>query len=110
MDVLPSTMKVGVKMTVANTDKTTQIVTAENHSNRMKTSFEAKKSRFAEEFVQDMHSSPIAKLLDLIGSLPEIRQEKVSDVRQQLETETYNIDHNLDNAIDMMLEEFLTDC
>ena len=97
-------------MTTTNTELKSEIITAENRSHRMQEAFQDEKSRFAEEFVQDMHTSPIAKLLDLIGSLPEIRHEKVENVRHQINSDSYDMNHNLDSAIDMMLEEFLTDC
>ena len=45
----------------------------------------------------------------MIGSLPEIRQEKVYNVRDRLDTESYDMDHTLDSAIDKVLEELLSD-
>lgn len=54
-----------------------------------------------------MTSSPLGRLLGIIGSLPEIRHEKVSSVRRQIDSGQYNINENLDLALDMVLEEFI---
>jgi hypothetical protein len=56
-----------------------------------------------------MASSPLGRLLGIIGSLPEVRHEKVSDVRRQINRGEYNITDNLDLALDKVLEEFIAD-
>lgn len=62
------------------------------------------------ELFGDSNATPLGKLLEMIGSLPEIRQEKVFNVRDRLSTESYDLDGPLDSAIDKVLEELLTDC
>lgn len=61
------------------------------------------------EMFGDSNATPLGQLLEMIGSLPEIRQEKVYNVRDQLNTERYDIDNTLDSAIDKVLEELLSD-
>ena len=54
-------------------------------------------------------TTPLGQLLKLIGSLPEIRHDKVHGVRRQIDHGDYDISTNLDAALDKVLEEFLTD-
>lgn len=54
-------------------------------------------------------TTPLGQLLKLIGSLPEIRQEKVQNVRGQIDHGQYDVVTNLDAALDKVLEEFLTE-
>jgi Anti-sigma-28 factor, FlgM len=63
----------------------------------------------AGEVYETMTSSPLGRLLGIISTLPEIRHEKVTSVRHQIDTGQYNITDNLDLALDMVLEEFITD-
>lgn len=53
--------------------------------------------------------TPLGRLLSIISSLPEIRHEKVSDIRSRIERGEYEINNNLDIALDRVLEEFITD-
>ena len=62
-----------------------------------------------QELFGDTNSTPLGQLLEMIGSLPEIRQEKVFNVRDRLDTECYDLDNTLDSAIDKVLEELLSD-
>ena len=62
-----------------------------------------------QELFGDINSTPLGQLLEMIGSLPEIRQEKVYNVRDRLDTECYDMDNTLDSAIDKVLEELLSD-
>ena len=63
----------------------------------------------AGEVYETMASSPLGRLLGIISTLPEIRHEKVTSVRRQIDTGQYNITDNLDLALDMVLEEFIAD-
>lgn len=63
----------------------------------------------AGEVYESMTSSPLGRLLGIINSLPEIRHEKVTSVRRQIDAGQYNITDNLDLALDMVLEEFIAD-
>ncbi len=61
----------------------------------------------AAEVLDTIHSTPLGRLLRMIGSLPEIRHEKVFEVRSQIDYGQYNLSENLDVALDRVLEEFV---
>ncbi len=50
--------------------------------------------------------SPLGQMLDGIGRLPEIRHEKVAEIRQQIASGTYETPEKLDLALDRLLDEF----
>lgn len=60
-------------------------------------------------FMDTFTITPLGRLLSIISSLPEIRHEKVSDIRGQIERGEYEINNNLDIALDRVLEEFIAD-
>ena len=60
-----------------------------------------------EELLAENNGSPMGKLLEAIGSLPEIRQEKVDKVRGQIDRGEYDMGDNLDMALDMVIEEIM---
>jgi negative regulator of flagellin synthesis FlgM len=51
--------------------------------------------------------SPLGQMLDGIGRLPEIRHEKVEDIRRQIAAGTYETPERLELALDRMLDEFM---
>jgi negative regulator of flagellin synthesis FlgM len=51
--------------------------------------------------------SPLGQMLDGIGRLPEIRHEKVDEIRRQIATGTYDTPEKLDLALDRMMEELM---
>ena len=61
------------------------------------------------ELFGNTNSTPLGRLLAMIGALPEIRQEKVFGVRDQLVREEYDLGDNLDTALNKVLEELLSD-
>ena len=58
-----------------------------------------------EQILENIHTTPIGQLLRKIASLPEVRQEKILDVRQQLTEGNYDLNERLDVAIDRVLEQ-----
>ena len=62
-----------------------------------------------EEVFDEINTSPLSHLLAMIGSLPEIRQEKVFNARDNVKQDVYEMDTALDSAIDKVLEELLND-
>lgn len=46
-----------------------------------------------------------ADFLSRINDLPEIRQDRVDDIRSQLAAGTYDVDAKLDTAVDRLLDE-----
>ncbi len=47
------------------------------------------------------------QMLDGIGQLPEIRHEKVDEIRRQLATDSYESPEKLELALDRMLDELI---
>ena len=62
-----------------------------------------------DELIENINSTPLGRLLKIIGSLPEIRQEKVVHVKRRIDHDQYEIGENLDAALDKVLEEFLAE-
>jgi len=63
--------------------------------------------RMAEDILSNINNTPVGRLLKVIAALPEIRQEKVDQVKFKLSNGTYNLDDNLDVALDAILEELM---
>jgi negative regulator of flagellin synthesis FlgM len=49
--------------------------------------------------------SPLGQMLDGIGRLPEIRHERVDEIRRQLAAGTYETPEKLELALDRLLDE-----
>src|SRR3954471_12469589 len=49
--------------------------------------------------------SPLGQMLDGIGRLPEIRHEKVEEIRREIATGSYETPEKLELADDRMMEE-----
>ncbi len=52
---------------------------------------------------------PVGQLLNVISTLPEIRHEKVNRVRQEISCGSYDLTRGLDEAIDRVLEELISE-
>ena len=68
---------------------------------------EASRDMLAEELLTNINTTPIGRLLKQIAELPEIRQEKVAKVRGQINRGEYDLNENLDVALDRVLEELI---
>ena len=79
-------------------------------ANRLGRSIDPEADLRKEELIGSINSTPIGRLLTMIASLPDVRHEKVSDTRRQIEHDQYDLGDNLDLAIDKILEEFIADC
>ncbi len=62
-----------------------------------------------DEAHDDAGATPLGQLLKLISTLPEIRRDKVDHLRRQIDHGHYDVNTNLDAALDKVLEEFLAD-
>jgi hypothetical protein len=62
------------------------------------------KDMVMEQILDNINTTPIGQVLRKIASLPEVRKEKVLDVRQQLTEGNYDLDERLDVALDKVLE------
>ena len=61
-----------------------------------------------EQILENIHTTPIGQVLRRIASLPEVRQEKILDVRRQLTEGRYDVNERLDLAIEKVLENLST--
>ena len=61
----------------------------------------------AEEMLKNVNATPIGKLLKRIATMPEIRKEKVTNVRKQLNQGNYDVENRLDLALDIVIEELI---
>jgi anti-sigma28 factor (negative regulator of flagellin synthesis) len=62
-----------------------------------------------EEMLLSAAKKPLAQLLDKIAQLPEVRYEKITAVRRQINMGEYQIDEKLDATIDRLLEELIVE-
>ena len=58
-----------------------------------------------EQILENINTTPIGQVLKKIASLPEIRRQKVLDVRQRITTGQYELNERLDVALDKVLED-----
>jgi len=50
--------------------------------------------------------SPKARLMSLLASMPEIRTEKVQEIKQALDNGTYDLEGKLPEALDKFLDDY----
>jgi hypothetical protein len=62
------------------------------------------KDLLMEQILNNINTTPIGQVLRKIASLPEVRKEKVLDVRRQLTAGKYDLNERLDVALDKVLE------
>lgn len=74
------------------------------HLNPERGSLAPEEDLIMEHILENIHTTPIGQLLKKIASLPEVRQEKILEVRQQLTEGRYDLNERLDLAIDRVLE------
>jgi hypothetical protein len=70
----------------------------------VKESFALNNDLIMEQILKNINTTPIGQVLKRIASLPEIRKEKVLDVRRQLTEGKYDLNERLDIALDKVLE------
>ncbi len=58
-----------------------------------------------EQILDNINTTPIGQVLKKIASLPEVRKEKVLDVRRQITKGEYDLNERLDVAVDKFLEQ-----
>lgn len=80
----------------------------ERHLNGETGNLAADSDLMLEQILENMHTTPIGRVLRKIASLPEVRREKILDVRRQLTEGKYDLNEHLDVAIDKVLEKFTT--
>jgi len=61
-----------------------------------------------EQILENINTTPIGKVLKRITSLPEMRREKILDVRHQLTEGKYELSRRLDLALEKVLDDLGT--
>ncbi|NLH15531.1 MAG: flagellar biosynthesis anti-sigma factor FlgM [Phycisphaerae bacterium] len=62
-----------------------------------------------EELLENINSTPLGQLLKIIAQMPEVRREKVIDLRERLNRGHYDEQEYLDEALDRVLEELIAE-
>jgi hypothetical protein len=68
----------------------------------------AERDLLMEQILENINNTPIGQVLKKIAALPEVRKEKVLDVREQLNKGKYQLNERLDMALDKVLEDLTT--
>lgn len=68
----------------------------------------AEQDLLMEQILENINNTPIGQVLKKIATLPEVRKEKVLDLRQQLIKGNYRLNERLDIALDRVLEDLTT--
>ncbi|MBN1796438.1 MAG: hypothetical protein JW804_07180 [Sedimentisphaerales bacterium] len=60
---------------------------------------------FMEQILNNLNKTPLGKVLKKIASMPEVRQNKVLEVRKRLSCDEYELNKRLDIAMERVLED-----
>ena len=58
-----------------------------------------------EQILENIQSTPLGTVLKRIASLPEVRREKVLQVRREITLGRYDLTERLDQALERVLED-----
>jgi hypothetical protein len=58
-----------------------------------------------EQILENMNNTPIGQVLKKVAALPEIRKQKVLNVRRQLSQGSYDLNERLDQALEKVLDD-----
>ena len=58
-----------------------------------------------EQILENMNTTPIGKVLMKVAALPEVRKQKVLNVRRQLSEGNYDLNERLDQALEKVLDD-----
>jgi hypothetical protein len=61
-----------------------------------------------EKILDNISTTPIGQVLRRIASLPEVRKDKILDIRRRLAKGQYSFPERLDLALDKVLEDLTT--
>jgi len=80
----------------------------EQQSDCLSEDLAAENDLIMEQILENLNATPLGQVLKSIASLPEIRQQKILNVRQQLTEGKYNLNERLEIALDRVLEDLTT--
>jgi hypothetical protein len=89
-------------------DSSSRFESQKRRTSRSEESLAADDDLIMEQILENITTTPIGQVLRKIASLPEVRQEKVLDVRRQLTEGKYDLNERLDVALDRFLEHLTT--
>jgi hypothetical protein len=67
--------------------------------------FAPNKDLMMEQILENLNNTPIGQVLQKIACLPEVRKDKILNVRRQLTDGKYDLNERLDIALDKVLED-----
>lgn len=73
----------------------------------LRTAANSDRLRHSDNTMTQASKSPIGHLLNNIATLPEIREDKVMQLRESIKNGTYDFDQHIDAAVDRVLEELI---
>ena len=77
----------------------------EQQSDRLSEDLAAENDLIMEQILENLNATPLGQVLKNIASLPEIRQQKILNVRRQLTEDKYDLNERLEIALDKVLED-----
>ena len=77
----------------------------DNNAGEMSEEMLAEQDLLMEEIINNLNNTPVGQVLKKLAALPEVRQQKVLNVRQQLPSGSYDLSERLDVVLDKVLEE-----
>jgi hypothetical protein len=77
----------------------------DNNAGEMSEEMLAEQDLLMEEIINNLNNTPVGQVLKKLAALPEVRQQKVLNVRQQLTSGSYDLSERLDVVLDKVLEE-----
>ncbi len=77
----------------------------DNNADEMSEEMLAEQDLLMEEIINNLNNTPVGQVLKKLASLPEVRQQKVLDMRQRLTSGNYDLSERLDGVRDQVLEE-----
>ena len=75
------------------------------HSDSMQDRLAPDQDLMMEQILANINSTPIGQVLKRIAALPEVRKEKVLDLRRKITEGQYDLSERLDVAVDKVLEQ-----
>lgn len=73
----------------------------------LETDLSRDKDLVMEQILENIHNTPLGQVLKRIASLPEVRREKVLQLRRQITEGRYDLTGRLDVALDKVLEDLI---
>jgi len=80
----------------------------EQQSDCLSEDLAAENDLIMEQILENLNATPLGQVLKNIASLPEIRQQKILNVRRQLTEGKYDLNERLEITLDRVLEDLTT--